>query len=35
MKITITEQAKTKLGEVFKESNYKDPALRIIFAGAG
>ncbi len=35
MKIEITKDARTKLKDTLKESDFEQPALRIIFAGMG
>ncbi len=35
MNINVTDGAKEQLEKVMKDSDYKDPALRIVYAGAG
>ncbi len=35
MGVQITEIAKAKLADIFKESELKSPALRIVFNGFG
>ncbi len=35
MSINITDNAKVKLKEVMEQSQYKNPALRIVFNGFG
>lgn len=35
MNVSVTDNAKEKILEALKESGYKKPALRIIYAGVG
>jgi Fe-S cluster assembly iron-binding protein IscA len=35
MKIKISDEARNKLNELMKESNYEEPALRLLIAGIG
>jgi hypothetical protein len=35
MNINVTTGAKEQLERVMKDSDYKNPALRIVYAGAG
>ncbi len=35
MKIAITDKAAEKLGEIFRNSDFKNPALRLVYQGYG
>jgi Fe-S cluster assembly iron-binding protein IscA len=35
MNISVTDVAKEQLERVMKDSDYKNPALRIVYSGAG